>query len=66
VTIEAVDARTCPRCGGELTEAVYREEPLLRGGGYGAARRTRRWTCPCGFGYTSDVTEVRPRPRTGR
>lgn len=57
--LETLDAEICPECAGRLVEAVLVEEPLLRAGGYGAARRTRRRACPeCYWGVTCEVTEV--------
>lgn len=52
-------------CGSlDLLTPSWVEEPLLRGGGYGAARITIKKLCvPCGWETTAEVSEVRPSRR---
>lgn len=52
----------CPQCGGQdLRETTVGEYPLLRAGGYGAARETVTQTHSCGYWRTIRTTEVNPR-----
>ncbi len=61
VTIVAIEAGVCPECGAPLVRSNFTEYPLLRGGGYGAARQTVASACViCGWGHTHAVGEVRP------
>lgn len=62
---ELVAVEECPDCGTDLStmdEIVSVEEPLVRGGGYGAARVTRKLICvdPCLWQFTYEVSEQRP------
>lgn len=53
----------CPACGEPTEREVMTEEPLLRHGGYGAARRTVTEHCPalaCSWFLLSEVAEDRP------
>lgn len=50
----------CPDCGDTLTTQTIAEAALIRHGGYGATRSTRRLFCLCGWALTIEVTEVRP------
>lgn len=53
----------CPACGAALETVEATEEPLLRHGGYGAARRTTTRLCSdpeCRWWLTSEIGEVRP------
>lgn len=52
----------CPSCGTlELSTFSWVEEPLVRGGGYGAARITRVVSCLiCHWEMVREVSEVRP------
>lgn len=57
----AVDPDRCPVCGAGLTTERVVEEPLLRHGGYGAARAvTVRRCAPCRYLGGSAVDERRP------
>ncbi len=60
--------RWCPNCGAPVVESSVIEDALLRHGGYGASRQTRRLECSqrrCLWGMTLSVSEVRP-PRVRR
>ena len=60
-----LDPDSCPACSGPLTEASWTELPLLRHGGYGAARFHRLRSCSLGhFSVLAEVSEVHPHPRT--
>lgn len=51
----------CPECGGtDLHRFEQIEAPLLRHGGYGAARRTVTVSCRCGWLIESERSEVHP------
>jgi hypothetical protein len=53
----------CPACGAALVSVEAVEEPLLRGCGYGSARRTVTRLCVvegCRWWLTAEVGEVRP------
>ena len=51
----------CPNCGKPADHDEWTEEPLLRGGGYGHARRTTVRRCkPCGWRLTVAVSSLRP------
>lgn len=59
-TLVARDPAACPACGSPVATIRYAQAPLLRHGGYGAARRhTIRW-CPCGWDLLAETTETRP------
>lgn len=64
MTVVALDSDRCPTCGTGLTSAAWEQLPLLRHGGYGAAERTVRRTCPgCGWSLTVERGDVRPPER---
>lgn len=50
----------CPSCGGALDTETVDQRPLLRHGGYGAAKRTTVRHCPCGWRMQSEHGEVKP------
>jgi hypothetical protein len=53
----------CPTCGAPTQRDVVQEQPLLRHGGYGAARRTVTENCTrttCSWWLTVDISEERP------
>lgn len=54
------EAARCPRCGERLHRETITVQPLLRHGGYGAAQRSVRESCRCGWGLVVDVSEERP------
>ena len=54
------EAARCPRCGARIEREVVTAQPLLRHGGYGAARRTVSEWCSCGWRLVVDVSEERP------
>jgi hypothetical protein len=62
---DLVPVKGCPDCSEtSLVTLAWIEEPLLRGGGYGAARVTCVRVCPsCGWEMTSEVSEVKPERR---
>jgi rRNA maturation protein Nop10 len=61
VTLITIDPDTCPVCGSELGLEQVDQLPLVRHGGYGAARRTITRHCPdCGYSLNHVVTETRP------
>ena len=55
-----IDTATCPVDGGPLNRQTVTTAPLFRHGGYGAARRTVRDACRCGWSLVREVSEVRP------
>lgn len=55
-----IEAKTCPACGGELERLTWDQRPLLRHGGYGAALRTVRDWCRCGWSLVREISEVKP------
>lgn len=58
-----VEVGRCPACGTSTHREVVQEQPLVRHGGYGAARRTVTEHCPnakCRWWLTTDVSEERP------
>ena len=56
-----IEPGRCPSCGVATVREIVQEQPLLRHGGYGAARRTVTDHCPtCNWWLTSDVSEERP------
>ena len=64
MSTDLVPVKGCPDCGAELMTVGWTEEPLVRGGGYGAARTTSVRLCPtCGWEMTSEVSEGRPQRR---
>lgn len=61
MTLVQLDASSCPECDGTLVEHIADEPALLRHGGYGATRRTRRRSCvQCGWSLTVERGEVHP------
>lgn len=50
----------CPSCGGPLDVESVDQRPLLRHGGYGAAKRTTMRHCRCGWRMQSESSEVKP------
>jgi len=53
----------CPSCGSTTVREAVQEQPLLRHGGYGAARRTVTDHCSsptCQWWLTTDISEERP------
>lgn len=50
----------CPECGSGLDEETVDQRPLLRHGGYGAAKRTTMRHCRCGWRMQSESSEVKP------
>ena len=46
MSTDLVPVKGCPDCGAELMTVGWTEEPLVRGGGYGAARTTSVRFCP--------------------
>lgn len=54
------DPTACPTCGGRVETIHLTQAPLLRHGGYGAARRTSLRWCPCGWDLIAETSEVRP------
>jgi hypothetical protein len=65
MTSALVPVTGCPDCSEPLPiELSWTEEPLLRGGGYGAARTTKVLVCPgCGWEMTAEVSEGKPQRR---
>ena len=58
-----IEVGRCPSCGSSTEREQVKEEPLLRHGGYGAARRTITESCSnptCRWWLTTDVSEERP------
>lgn len=55
-----VDPACCPDCGTPLDVMTVTEAPLLRHGGYGAARRSVTRRCRCGWALIAEVEEQRP------
>jgi hypothetical protein len=58
-----VEPGRCPACGAPTERDVVQEQPLLRHGGYGAARRTVTESCSrttCHWWLTCDISEERP------
>lgn len=58
-----VDTSRCPNCDGPTRVLVVHEPPLLRHGGYGAARKTLRVLCTarcCDWRLVREVSEVKP------
>lgn len=53
-------ADTCPDCAMPLDSETVDQRPLLRHGGYGAARRSTVRHCRCGWRMVSEDSEVRP------
>lgn len=55
---------SCPTCGAPVVDDVVAEQlPLLRHGGYGATRVTRRVFCSapaCPWALVTEVSETRP------
>ena len=60
MTIDAIDMTICPNCGDKIRESTWTEQPILRHGGYGAARKTVRQICDCGYAFTIEISEVKP------
>jgi len=62
---DLVPVKGCPDCSEtSLVTLAWIEEPLLRGGGYGAARVTCVRVCPsCGWEMTAEISELRPQRR---
>lgn len=59
-----IEPGRCPTCGAPTVREQVQEQPLLRHGGYGAARRTVTEHCEnrtCGWWLTTDISEERPR-----
>jgi hypothetical protein len=50
----------CPECGGDVDSETVDQRPLLRHGGYGAAKRTTMRHCRCGWRMESERSEVKP------
>ena len=62
-----LDPTSCPLCGHRVVELSFDEPALIRGGGYGATRRTTVAVCMaerCRWHVTRNVTEVRPERRS--
>lgn len=58
-----VESGRCPACGAPTVREQVQEQPLLRHGGYGAARRTVTEHCEnpsCRWWLTTDISEERP------
>lgn len=56
-----IEPGNCPACGDIAVTECVTEVPLLRHGGYGAARASSRRHCPrCGWTMLAEVSEVRP------
>ncbi len=60
--IVPIVSNRCPRCGSaEMHPQTITEQPLLRHGGYGAARETVTLYCAlCPYYVTTSVGETRP------
>jgi len=68
VELVAVDPGRCPTCGAPTVREQVQEQPLLRHGGYGAARRTVTEHCDnptCRWWLTIDISEERPDAHIG-
>jgi len=62
--LACTDPDACPSCTEAVGELTMTEAPLLRHGGYGAARATTLRWCrdpDCGWWLVTDVSEVDPR-----
>lgn len=58
-----IEPGRCPSCGAATVREAVQEQPLLRHGGYGAARRTVTEHCEnhyCRWWLTTDISEERP------
>jgi hypothetical protein len=63
VELVRIEPGRCPACGAATVREEIHEQPLLRHGGYGTARRTVTDHCSereCRWWLTSDVSEERP------
>jgi hypothetical protein len=64
-----LDRTACPSCAGLTTTVTVAEPTLFRHAGHGAVRETTSRVCVsslrrearCGWGITTDVSEVNPR-----
>lgn len=57
----STDPNICPECGSDVTRMTVETSALLRGGGYGATKRTVADFCTqCDWMLNRVVEEVKP------
>jgi len=60
MSLVAFDNGVCPDCGLELIRNEWTQQPLLRHGGYGAARKSIVLSCICGYASLRERSDVKP------
>lgn len=60
MSLTTTPANRCPNCGLELIRNEATQLPLLRHGGYGAARKDVVLNCICGYSSLRERSDVKP------